>query len=411
VDGKPLRAFAGESVAAAAIAGDRMILSRSPKYHRPRGIFCSDGSCSGCLMRIDGLPNQRACMARCRDGLEVESQNSFPSAEADLLGAVDWVFARGMDHHTFLTSSRLLNQVSQKVVRRLTGLGTLPTTPRPISPMPVVAEVDALIIGGGPAGLSAAIACASAGLHTLLVEQADRPGGRLTWHPDTLAEADRLAKQARDAGAIVQTETTCVACFAEEEIFALVGEDSLQRIKPRFAIHAQGSYAQNLPFENNDRPGVLSIRAVGRLLALYGIVPGSSICIVGNADPATALAHTLSSLGIDVHRVRANAVRSCVGGKRAHALEVDRGDEMAHIACDAVAIAAPGAPATELARQNGATVHFDPKRGGFAVTTDESGRCADSAFACGDVCGFASVEAATRSGSRAGERIVELIRG
>src|SRR5690349_23893519 len=104
-----VRAYADESVAAAALASGTRVLSRSLKYHRPRTFFCLEGHCSGCLVRLGGVPNLRACQSPCTPGAQVEGQNAFPSAEVDLLGAVDFLFARGLDHHTLMTGSSVFN--------------------------------------------------------------------------------------------------------------------------------------------------------------------------------------------------------------------------------------------------------------------------------------------------------------
>src|SRR5678810_646544 len=96
--GEPLRAYSGETVAVALHAGGADVLSRSLKYHRPRSFFCLEGHCGGCLMRIDGVPNLRACMERCADGARIEGQNAYPSPSMDVLGAVDWLFPGGMNH-------------------------------------------------------------------------------------------------------------------------------------------------------------------------------------------------------------------------------------------------------------------------------------------------------------------------
>src|SRR4029079_5000568 len=155
-----VRAFPDESIAAAALASGTRVLSRSLKYHRPRTFFCLEGHCSGCLVRLGGVPNLRACQAPCEAGAEVEGQNAFPSAEIDLLGAVDFLFARGMDHHTLMTGSSVLKKLANKVVRQLSGLGKLPE--HAATELPEVAErsVDVCVIGGGPAGLAAATATA-----------------------------------------------------------------------------------------------------------------------------------------------------------------------------------------------------------------------------------------------------------
>src|SRR5687768_8493503 len=144
-----VRAYTDESIAAAALASGTRVLSRSLKYHRPRTFFCLEGHCSGCLVRLGGVPNLRACLAPCEAGAEISGQNAFPSAEIDLLGAVDFLFSRGMDHHTLMTSSSMLNKLANKVVRQLSGLGKLPD--RAASDLPDVHrfDVDVCVIGGG----------------------------------------------------------------------------------------------------------------------------------------------------------------------------------------------------------------------------------------------------------------------
>ena len=127
-EGDDVPACAGESVAVALFASGERVLSRSIKYHRPRGFFCLAGHCGACLMRIDGKPNVRACKTPVKEGMRVERQNAFPTGAFDVLGAADFFFPKGMDHHTMMTSPRALNAVLNKVVRQLGGLGKLPET-------------------------------------------------------------------------------------------------------------------------------------------------------------------------------------------------------------------------------------------------------------------------------------------
>src|SRR5262249_54820464 len=157
-----VRAFPDESIAAAAIASGTRVLARSLKYHRPRTFFCFEGHCSGCLVRLSGVPNLRACQAACSAGAEGDGQNAFPSAAVALVGPVAFLSSRGMDHHPLMTGSSVLNKLANKVVRQLSGLGKLPD--RAASELPAVAQrsVDVCVIGGGPAGLAAATATARA---------------------------------------------------------------------------------------------------------------------------------------------------------------------------------------------------------------------------------------------------------
>src|SRR5438132_5587247 len=170
LDGRPIAACAGESVAVALFASGERVLSRSIKYHRPRGFFCLAGHCGACLMRIDGKPNVRACKTPVKEGMRVERQNAFPTGAFDVLGAADFFFPKGMDHHTMMTSPRALNTVMQKIVRQLAGLGKLPDEAALELPAPRSRHVEVLVVGAGPAGLAAATALARRGRKVLLIE-------------------------------------------------------------------------------------------------------------------------------------------------------------------------------------------------------------------------------------------------
>ncbi|HEU0034368.1 MAG TPA: 2Fe-2S iron-sulfur cluster-binding protein [Kofleriaceae bacterium] len=403
-----VRAFADESIAAAALASGTRVLSRSLKYHRPRTFFCLEGHCSGCLVRLSGVPNLRACQAPCVHGAEVEGQNAFPSAEVDLLGAVDFLFSRGLDHHTLMTGSSVLNRLANKVVRQLSGLGKLPDHPSGDVPEVQRYDVDVCVIGGGPAGLEAATAVARAGKRCVLVDDQMRPGGSLRADPRTgRAVAEQAWRNCVESGVAVLARSTAIGFYPEDDggVLAVAAPDRLYRVYARAWIWATGGYAVNLPFSDNDRPGVIAARAVGRLLVDHGIVAGDRICIVevpALADDAATLASALVEAGAEVTRVPLDQVTGTRGRGWTQAVDTARGK----VDCDVVAVAALPAPASEGARQQGCRVMLDPGAGGFKIVVDEHGRTSTpGVWACGDVTGYRGPVGAAADGARVGANV------
>jgi sarcosine oxidase subunit alpha len=405
-----VRAFPDESIAAAALASGARVLSRSLKYHRPRTFFCLEGHCSGCLVRLSGVPNMRACQAPCTPGAEAQGQNAFPSAEVDLLGAVDFLFSRGMDHHTLMTGSSVLNRLANKVVRQLSGLGKLPAAPAAPSELPEVQrhDVDVCVIGGGPAGLAAAREIARAGRTVVLVDDQLRPGGSMRADPRTgRAAAEAAWRAVIEAGVAVLPRSTAIGYYPEDDggVLAVAAPDRLYRIYAKAWLWATGGYAVNLPFPDNDRPGVIAARAVGRLLVDHGILGGDKICVIevpAMAAEAATLAAALAAAGAEVARVPLGEVTAVRG--RGWAVSVDAAHT--RIDCDLVAVAAIPSPASEGARQQGCRVVLDPPRGGFRIVVDADGRTTTpGVWACGDVCGYVGPAAAAAEGARVGANV------
>jgi hypothetical protein len=82
VDGEPLDARAGESVAAALLAHGRRVCRTTARTGEQRGIFCATGLCADCLMQIDGIPGMRACVTPVRAGMRVETQQGIGTWDA-----------------------------------------------------------------------------------------------------------------------------------------------------------------------------------------------------------------------------------------------------------------------------------------------------------------------------------------
>jgi sarcosine oxidase subunit alpha len=405
VDGRRIPARTGEPITSALLAAGHPLLSRSAKYHRPRGPFCLAGSCGTCLVRVDGEPDVRACETPCRQGLRVETQNAVPGARRDLLGAIDWLAPRGLDHHHLATWSRLANRVAVAAARRLAGLGRLPGAPPAPHPPAVEEAVDALVVGAGPAGLGAAEALARAGRRVLLAERSPRPGGRLRARLDLPGDpppswAEDVAAAVRGAGGEVALSAAVLGLWRDggRPLAGLLhGGARLRLLRPATVVLCTGTWAEPPVLEGNDVPGIFAGRALGAALAEDGAVPGERAAVMGPAPEAEALAARLAAAGMEVQPLPGAAARA-LGRSRLAGLVLEGGGR---VDCDTLAVATPGIPASELARAAGASLALDPSSGHFRVAAGPSGEISPGLFAAGEVTGPAGAAAAAEAGRRA----------
>ena len=186
-DGHRVRAESGQSVAGALHAAGEHIVSRSFKYHRPRGLLCMSGRCPNCICTVDGTPNVRICTQAAKPGMVVKSQNAWPSVKFDLLRIFDKLhrFMPVGFYYKRMYKPRWMWPVWEKIIRRIAGLGTIN---REHGADGVYDKqnlfTDVAVIGGGLAGLRAALASAEAGVTVTLIDEQSALGGHLRHDPD-----------------------------------------------------------------------------------------------------------------------------------------------------------------------------------------------------------------------------------
>ncbi len=422
-EGESVPARLGEPVAVSLLAAGHAVLSRSVKYHRPRGPFCLAAACSHCLMRVDGTPNLYSCQVPARAGQQLQRQNSYPSAKVDVFHAIDWLFPGGLDHHAMFAGVPVAERVMVKVARHLAGLGLLPDGVPPQRQAPEVLEAKVAIAGGGAAGLAAAEVLSAAAVPYVLLEREDALGGRWRLGPPEAGAPAALAVRA-SAGTL-RLHTTVVGLYADARgrFLAAVtlgpqGPRLLLVRAPRFLL-ALGGHAQLLPFIDNDLPGVFSGRAVSDLVRRRGVLPAESPAVVGQGSELRGLAQLLTDAGAPPVLVldtgptpEAGALSGRVleahGRGRVQALSVQvSGGRRKKVACDAVVLALPPTPAYEVACHAGAHTVFRPELGVFAVQADADGRtAAQGVYVAGDALGGTTAALAADSGRRAARALL-----
>ena len=177
-DGVKHRAHPGDTVGSALAAAGVKTLSRSFKYHRPRGLLCCAGHCPNCLVQIGGEANVRACRRPVEAGMEVRSQNAWPSLDRDLMSLAGLgapLMPVGFYYKTFIRPARLW-PLYERVLRRAAGLGSVDQDAVPAECDKQYLHADVAVVGAGPAGIAAAAAAAREGARVLLFDENSEAG-------------------------------------------------------------------------------------------------------------------------------------------------------------------------------------------------------------------------------------------
>ncbi len=453
-NGKPVRAYEGETVAAALYAAGVRVFSRSFRWHRPRGFFCAIGKCSACMMEVDGVPNVRTCKVYVRDGMEVKTQSGYPNAENDALSLLDSVIDRFFphgSHYKKFTSPGFLRKIATKQMRKMTGFGNPPKVVYEGKAEYEEIKTDILVIGGGPGGMSAAINSGKYGAKVLLVDENPFLGGQLVKQTHRFfgsarhRAGTRGIKIARELeGELGRYEN--IEVRKETRVFGIYEDgigafqrgdvDRLLRIEADKVVIATGAYERTLIFENNDLPGVYGAGGVQTLMNVYGIKPGNRGLIVGSGNVGLILTYQLMQAGVEVAAIVEAMPR--IGGYFVHAAKVRRlgvpiytrhtilravgkksvegaviaklddnwkpveGSEK-EIKCDFICVAVGLSPTHELLYQAGCEMKFIPELGGLVpLRTKFNETSVKGIYVAGDVAGIEEATAAIMEGRIAG---------
>ncbi|MER9256377.1 sarcosine oxidase subunit alpha family protein [Mesorhizobium sp. M0598] len=325
-DGKSLPAYPGDTLASALLAGGQQIIGRSFKYHRPRGVVAAGVEEPNALVHLRSgdrhEPNAQATMVEAFDGLVSTPQNAWPSLQFDV-GAVNGLLSRffgaGFYYKTFIGpfSGTKFWMFCEHFIRKAAGMGQAPTLPDPDHYEKINAFCDLLIVGAGPAGISAALAAGRKGDSVFLVEQDRELGGSLLSEP-VGAPSDTWLAQARselsDLPKVrILTRTTAFGAY-DCEVFGLVErvqdhvlapEEGKPRqrywvVRAKRAILATGAIERPMVFAGNDVPGVMLTSAVRSYLNRYAVLAGERVVIATNNDSAYTAAIELSKAGAKV---------------------------------------------------------------------------------------------------------------
>ncbi len=318
-------------------------------------------------------------------------------------------------------------------------------------------RTDIAVIGGGPAGLSAAIVASRLGARVTLIDDNETLGGQLTkqTHKFFGEKSHYCGTRGIDIATILTNELiatsaailldTSVIGFFPGRVLGLAGRRQFSRLRCRCLVAATGAAENSIPFPGNDLPGVSGAGAVQTLMNVQGVRPGRRVLMVGSGNIGIIVSYQLIQAGIEVaavvealpriggyhvhaaklvrlgvpiltsHSVRRALGRECVTG--AVIGGVDRrfrpipGTER-RLPVDTICLAVGLTPLTEILRQAGCRMVTIPELGGLVAWHDEEMQTSiEGVFVAGDVSGIEEASTAMLEGRIAGARAFEQLHG
>ncbi len=407
--------FRGDSLASALLASGVHFVGRSFKYHRPRGFLTSGFEEPNALFGVGEKgrfePNLRGPVVELYDGLKAQTQNHWPSLDYDVGVVNNWFsrfFPAGFYYKTFIKPRVFWKHVFEPVIRRAAGLGKAPTDRDADHYEQAHLNVDALVVGGGVAGVRAAQEAAASGARVMLVEQAPELGGRALVDGgliDGRPAADWVEAAAAELAArpnvVLRRRTQATTLLdhnyvlCEERLIDHVEPSEvagprrrLWRVRAGRVIVAAGAVERPIAFANNDLPGVMLASAIRDYLALYAVAAGEKVALYVNNDDGYRTAIALIEAGMsapaivdvrdgssgDLPRRAAElgaeiffgaAIAQAKGKKRIEKIEIaerrpsGRLGARRWIACDALGVSGGWTPTLHLWSQAGAPVEWD----------------------------------------------------
>ncbi|MGY4492270.1 2Fe-2S iron-sulfur cluster-binding protein [Pseudomonas sp. TE3610] len=310
-DDKPYQGFAGDSIASALLANGRFLLSRSFKYHRPRGPLSMAGQDANSLVQLPREPNVLADMQPLEQGLAATGQNFNGSLDNDKdawLGKFSKFMPVGFYYRSFYKPKGMW-KVWEPIIRKKAGLGVLDLKFQPEYYDKAYLFTDLAVIGAGPAGLQAALSAANAGAKVLLIEQSPILGGSLTYARFDIdgSRAETLRRELvsaveNHANIQILKQATCNAWFTDNYLPVIQGK-RMYKVRAQQCLIASGSFDQPVIFRNNDLPGVMLTSAAQRLMKLYAVKPGNTAVVLTGNDDGYLAALDLHEQGVKVAAV------------------------------------------------------------------------------------------------------------
>jgi len=443
-EGKLFTGYEGDTISSALLANGQKLLGRSFKYHRARGVLSFANHDINALV-TDGLDtNIRADIVPLKDGLVIEAVNTDGGVKKDRNRYFEMLaplLPVGFYYKAFHTPRRLF-PFWEKIIRKAAGLGIVNFNFPRITKRKLNQYCDVLVIGAGPAGLSAAIYAAQEGLKVSIVDENQQAGGALSYDlagdQNNKARSELLAKVA-ELPNINMHLGAYAAGYYTDHLIPVVDVHGITKMRANSVIIASGAFEQPPIFRNNDLPGVMLGSAAQRLIYRYGVKPfntgivftansygyrvsldllGAGIKLAALVDlrahVSEPLAAELKAKGISiytgycVYEAIPDSTKSGITGVLIcpynEQTDIAKPEDAINVSCDGIAMSAGWAPAAGLLYQSGASMRFDYTTGQFVPE-----KLAKGIYAAGAVNGIYGLEQSLLDGRKAAAKAISYL--
>ena len=323
-DGVKYYGYKGDTIASALLRNNLKLIGRSFKYHRPRGFYTCGIEEPNALVQIISEysePNTRATIKKIYEGMEIESQNRWPSLETDI-GSINNIFSpvfpAGFYYKTFMGPHKnFWKKIYEPIIRKAAGLGKPPKEFKAVSTH-LHHNVDITIVGGGLNGLIAAKSLIDTKYSVLLIDFDDQLGGILNnsnkvlsvnnqtpmdWISETVKEIENSKNIKILKNTLVTTYNYINHLIAVEDKF--VGSrplkdkvnSTLHKIRTDQVILCNGHIERFLSFQNNDLPGIMLCSSFEKYMCRYGVIPSKETVVFSNNSNSKSLVFSLIKKG------------------------------------------------------------------------------------------------------------------
>lgn len=323
-NGKPRQGFQGDTLASALLANGQHLVARSFKYGRPRGIVGHGAEEPNAIVQLGQgartLPNLRATQVELHEGLAAASVTGWPSLQFDLLGAfsaLGKLTPPGFYYKTFMRPRKWW-MTYERYIRKAAGLGRAPEAADPDIYDKLNLHCDLAVVGGGPAGLAAALEAARSGARVLLTDEQSEFGGSLLWskqqinaQPASQWIAQVVAELCACSNVTLLPRATAIGLYDHNFLAILerrtdhlgapdgmhrhsnasgqapqVARQRLHRVRAKQVVLATGALERPLVFARNDLPGIMLASSVCAYINRYAVRPGRRLLLCTNNDSA-----------------------------------------------------------------------------------------------------------------------------